>query len=783
MKKLVNRLKRLSDRTRGAILTVALTLAVLVYFFGPVLANPNKYYFDRTGDGLLTYYYASYQLKYDSTYWHIGASNYPYGESVFFSSDQPVLTAALRFVNNNLLSVDDYIPGIFNSVMLYSFCLCALFIYLILYDTGANKYYAALFAIGITFLSPQWTRIQAHFPLSYAFAIPGLIYLLLRFSKAPSLKKSLGIAVFVFIMACLHAYFIGLFGVIFAVYFLFHAFRKKEFFKNLLRHFLYVFVQLVLPFVLLQLMINVTSSVTDRPQYPWGFLHYVSSFDGMFFPYGKPYQETFSSFNAPDEIIQYEGISYIGLFAMLMLLVFLLRKGGELTHLQFRDFAFSGLRTEMSMLLVVGLLGALYACAFPYTWYPELMYHVGPLRQMRGLGRFAWLFFYTINIFAAWFYFRLVARAPRLWAKLLLCALPLYMLYYDAYYNVRPVSEGIRNEMPLLSDKLNALPENQWVKDFDASEYQAIIPMPYFLLGSENIQVEAENREIVRQAYVVSLKTGLPLTGGVLSRTSLSQTAKNLGLITEAYRPLEIVKDFHSKKPLLILAREGDITSPMQRELLYFATQVKQTSGFNMYRLPYERLATYSDSLYAHITKEAAGQQLHDVEGWRSTQPAKNFYYGSFDAHACATPYRGAGAYQGYIKEWNRLYEDTIPNAQDNHTYVMSFWIKDFTKDQISLSTIETAYVDSASGVAYGGWWGVLAGHYRALDSTWGLIEIYIKPQKRHDKLTVTVWNNHIIDSTRLVVDEFWIRPEGTNIYKELPGEVFKNNRYYLEKK
>lgn len=783
MKKFVQRIKNLPDRTRGLLLSIAITLGVLIHFFGPVLAHPNKYYFDQSGDGLLTYYYATYQLKYDSSYWHISASNYPYGESVFFSSDQPVLTAVLRFVNNNICNVEDAIPGIFNSVMLYSFCLCAAFIFLILYELDTHWIYASLFAVGITFLSPQWVRILAHFPLSYAFAIPGLLYLLLRFRKTPSIKKSFGIALFVFFMACLHAYFLGIFGVIFVVYFLFHAFRRKKFFRNFLQHALYFLIQLVLPFVLLQSLISFSSSVTDRTTAPWGFLYYVSSFDGMFFPYGKPYQDTFSQYNTPDPVVQFEGVSYIGLFAILMVLVFIVKKLGQLTDLRFRDFFKTGFRTETFMFVIIGVLGALYACGIPYIYKENLIYYVGPLRQMRGLGRFSWLFFYSINIFAAWFFYKAVVRASKWWIKILVCAVPLYMLYYDGYYTVNYIAASVANEIPMIADRDNTMPENKWISEINTKEYQAIIPLPYFLLGSENMTLEPENKEIFKQTYIASMKTGLPITAAVLSRTSLLQAQKNVSMVTEAYRPLEIVKDFKSKKPLLIMAREQEITVPTQKELLARAKLLKTTPGFNLYRIEYSTLAGFSDSLYTQVSREIAGNPaLYDVEGWKVTEPVKRFAYKSFDDMPCVTPYRGKGAYQGKLKDYSRIFEDTITGARDNEDYVLSFWMKDFTKDMRARTTIETVFVDSATGAAYGGWWGALGSHYRILDSSWALIEIYLKPPHRHDKLLVTLWNNNFIDDTELVVDEFWLRPMYTHIYRVTPNEVVKNNRYYPKK-
>jgi len=251
MRKIMDLLKNINARVKGMILCLTLSISILYCFFGAILSNPNKYYFDKTGDGLLTYYYATYQLKYDSTYWHLHAANYPHGESVFFSSNQPVITAGLKFINNNLFKVEDFVPGILNVLMLFSFPLCALFIYLVLYEFKTPWLFAALCSVGIAFLSPQWIRITGHFPLSYAFAIPAFFYLLIKFDRNQKTGTSILIGVFVFIMAGLHIYYIGFFGAALLIYYLMDFFYRPNKLMVLKKNAVAFFIQLILPFLIL----------------------------------------------------------------------------------------------------------------------------------------------------------------------------------------------------------------------------------------------------------------------------------------------------------------------------------------------------------------------------------------------------------------------------------------------------------------------------------------------------------------------------------------------------
>jgi hypothetical protein len=58
---------------------------------------------------------------------------------------------------------------------------------------------------------------------------------------------------------------------------------------------------------------------------------------------------------------------------------------------------------------------------------------------------------------------------------------------------------------------------------------------------------------IQKNRHIVSLKTGLPLTAVAMSRTSLSQTSKNIQLVLEPNEPLKILEEMPNKKPFLLM--------------------------------------------------------------------------------------------------------------------------------------------------------------------------------------------------------------------------------------
>ncbi|MDP2112808.1 MAG: hypothetical protein Q8K69_01980, partial [Bacteroidota bacterium] len=75
----------MEDFRKGILLTLALSFAVLLIFFGPLLKDPNHVYFSPNGDGLKSYAASIYHLSNDSTLFRSDLQNYPYGEMAFFA--------------------------------------------------------------------------------------------------------------------------------------------------------------------------------------------------------------------------------------------------------------------------------------------------------------------------------------------------------------------------------------------------------------------------------------------------------------------------------------------------------------------------------------------------------------------------------------------------------------------------------------------------------------------------------------------------------------------------
>lgn len=780
---------------KGIWLTLLLSLVVLLFFFGKIVKHPNQVYFSKDGDGLQSYYTMIYHIKYDSTYSHFQGMNYPYGEHVLFTNCQPVISNTMKFISRNIVDVSDYAVGVINLFMLFSILIAALFLYLILKEFELNWIYSIFIATGIAYLSPLLYRFSGHYSLSYVFTIPVIIYLLIKFYKNPSWKKSLITGLFILMMATFHMYNYAFAAFILGIFWIVQLVSDKKYRKWKFA-LLNIFLQILLPILVINIWLWLTDNVNDRTSYPWGFLVYKSGWEGVFMEHQTVGNSFLKSFMHP-QTVEWEGWAYCGhiasflfiiLFGIIGVIPFLIGAKiefiivvfilGLLFHiLQKRRWNIFALTSNklLNIFLWAGLLTLLVSFALPFTLFPDLLQYAGPMKQFRGIGRFAWVFYFTINIGV--FYFLYHFKLKRKWLHAIIIIIPLLVLYYDAYRNSRYTSLYLNNEIPLFQKSYQG--EKNTDNVIDTEKYQTFIPIPYFHVGSENLWIESRGESMLN-AFSFSLQTGLPMTSVQMSRTSISQTYNNVSMVFEPYRPLKILNDYKNSKPLLLLVTKCSELNQRDSILLRKAVLIKPWNGCDLYELSFEAMQHVSDSLYLQALQESKSKKLYNIDGVLSTDSLKTFVYNGFDTMMSGRFYGDPGAFSGDIKKYNTVFEDSIPNASADCDYIMSFWIGKINTDVVPRSTLEFAFCDSVGNVINAEYSGT---HrlFSIIDSSWALAEYKFRLKNTHDKIKVTLWNNDILKNDTLFIDNFLIRPlKNDVIWIMNETSVMKNDRFYL---
>jgi hypothetical protein len=757
----------------GLLITTTLALFALAFFYSPALKNPNKIFFVTDYDGLQNYYGHIYHVKYDSTYLRTSGMNYPYGEMIYYTGVQLVPASILKFISNNICDISDYMIGIQNILMISSILIAAIFLFLIFFELGVAWLPGSLAAIAIAFLSPQLDRFGGHFSLTYVFAIPLIVYLILRFNRKDSFVLSSLICFTSFWAFTTHPYFFGMNEALLLFYWGYYFYKNHKTWKSGIPHW---FIQFVLPYVVVQLFGIISDHVTDRTQNPWGFLFSRATPEGVFLPFGKPYGRFLEHLFKSTSYISWEGVAYVGLIGVFASLIIFKRGVISVKSKHFARILTPFDNNLLNTLFWGSFITLLYSFGIPFVFKLEwLQYYIGPLKQMRAIGRFAWIFFYLINIigvYIIWNYLKDKKYKHLIW-------IPLIILGYDSYLNASRCSSYVNNEFPLLYDKTNSLPENEWVKLIKPDNYQAIIPIPYFHLGSENIGIGVKCNNLKTTLYA-SLKTGLPTTAIYLCRTSISESYNSIQLAFEPYRKPLLLKSCKNRKPFLLLAckcetySEGEIKMLKQGNLLFEGDQ------FSLYELPFNKLEHITDSLYDKAFNEYSTSKLFKHGELMTNTDTLNFVYQNFDRIKNSyETYLGNGSYKGNIKCPEIIFNGRIPNCDRSKEYTISFWFGNVLKDLYLRSALIIAKADS-TGKAYQEEYTGMATHVVLIDGNWALCETKIKLSKQSDMLKIIVKSDELRKGD-LLLDELLIKPTSTQIFKIINKGVVKNNRLYLK--
>ena len=734
----------MKDFKKGILLTLVLSFAVLYLFFGPLMRDPNHVYFSQSGDGIKSYAASVYHLYHDNTLFRSNIQNYPYGEMAFFADCQPMISIPVKMLNQIGIDLRPYLVGIINLSMLLSILLAAFFIYLILAEMKVSWWFAAIASVGISMLSPQIGRLGGHFSLSHLMWLPMLIWLLMKFDRKKSYLFSLLIGLTTFLAAGMHMYFFALFGFLFLFYWVYTLYSGKVELKDY--HWaLHVFIQLIIPLILVQLLTGFNDTVTDRTTHPWGLFAYKAHPATIFLPLHKPYA-VFLKLMGMKENYEWEAFAFIGLVSLIGFIVGVYQMIIRIRRKQeWWKVSDSNL---ISVFFWASVASLLLSFSIPFNLgLTFLLDYLGPIQQLRALARFSWLFYYLINILVFIGIFNLMKRGL---AMKIVAISALMFLFYDGYLNVKEYAPRLNNRIPELDDSANSTPENAWISQINTENYQAILPLPYFHVGSENVWLESKC-DIVRQSLIVSLKSGLPSMGVALSRTSISQTYKSLELASIPVSPYRIIKDLPNQKPLLVLVDNCKELNQSEKKLVSYSSLVWQGPKFTFYQLSIDKLSAIASEGEAVFKNEM--KDLH--EGIRDT--TQILFYNGFENIRVEGSFAGSGAFTGEIGNWNHLLDEKLKNGLPGDTCEILFWAKGFEKDLFARSIFEFIQKDGDQTVDYK--YDQFQHFYCSLKNDWMRIRIPFVLKTASDRVMLSVRNKDL-KHFQLVVDDLIIRKQ-----------------------
>lgn len=768
----------------GFLLLIGLMASILWLRYADIFAQPNLY-INLYGDGFKNYATMMYHVKHDSTYLHYDGMNYPYGEHLVFADGQPLIANTIKFICENIVDISEHTVAVINLSMLFSILLGAIFLYLLFIQLSLPWWYSVLSAIPITLMARQIEKITGHYGLSHVFVIPMFLYLLYVFEKKRSWKVSFLIGLLIFFAAQLHFYFFGIAVFLIGFYSLGRLLNEFSW-QRVFFYFKHLSVQAILPFVLLQGLLSVGNIATDRPDTPTGFLYYRAKWEGIFtspkFPFWKWIDENIAGIRQ----VGAEGTSYVGLVATIFLLIILFRwlfkMGQKLVQRSSQSVDLlpdvqQAQKDYIPALYFASISLLFLAHAFPFSLpgLEGLLQYAGPYKQFRGVGRFAWAFHFGFNVVVFYSLWHFGQKGS--WKRIVMF-LALGLVTYEAahFTSLQKIKPQTRPE--LAKDFIEK--KDSWLYKVNFKRFQAVLPLPYFHIGSENFQIN-EKGHMLRHSLVPGLNSGLPSLGVHMSRTSLSQSMKSIQLALEPYRYPTILDELPNDKPLLMvedkeyMAKIGERFKHLKQGAILLQEDKKYAA---VYEVPLHSFQDRIDARVVKIDSMLNSDSLYTIHNFYSTVDSSQFIYINYDNQFSTTPYLGTGGVTGVINEATILYEGHIPlNTPEQHEYTLSFWMA-MQQDQYPTSIVLIEELDPETKK-------VLKKHplsikfeIQALDGKWGLFEKTLYVKDTRNNIRVSVKNKHL-SAQPVYLDELLIRPKGVDFYQETEKYLWYNNRWF----
>lgn len=633
-----------------------LACGLLVYFYQEALFHLNDYLFSPHGDGIKNYYTYLFHAKYDSSFWNFGGMNYPYYEHMVYTDGHPLLSWLIK-----LLGLADYGVGILNFLMLFSFPVCAVFLYKILDHYGVKGFWAVGAALAIAFMSPQVYRMTGHFSMAYVFAIPGLWWFLICSLKGKPWFWSVIIGLYVFVFFFTHPYLGMILGFFSLFFWLVKTYWNRKDWK---RHLGYVFVQVLIPILLFQGLVALTDTHLNRLGQPSGFFDFYASWKSVFVPHDGPLNYFTGAWKI--DIGNWESWNYVGFTTVVFAFFILTYLVRNRRTLPFKTIV----RSELAMFMLAAYLILLFAFCFPlkYFWLRWIVDLFGPLKQFRVLGRFAWIFFYVFTVFSVVGYYRIYLKQVRKWPMLLVFLSGIFFYAIEFY----PVHKNLgvqvaSSENPFEADNLT--PEMAELVDFvKAGGYDAIMLVPFQHMSSENIMLLG-TEQANYDGFVLSYHTRLPMLNSISSRMSLSESVLFNNFFSPEFVEKELVYELPDSARILIV-KNLDGAKPQELKLLYCSKEVFHNNHFTAFEFQPEKWNTraYFDEV---LTLER--QAVQPVgSGWKSANDSVWFLYESFDSEV-GESFGGNGALHRNKGGYDVVYSLDTRNLEPGN-YTVSFW-------------------------------------------------------------------------------------------------------------
>jgi hypothetical protein len=769
------------------LILLALITAFLFGFYGKILISPNSYMFSSSGDGMKNYYTYAYYIQNNKSFTNFDGMNYPYGENFTYTDCHPVLASMLKLLHPLFPGLSLYSIGIVNILMIISLGLTAIILYFLFRELKVEHLLAVFGAMGIMALSPQILRFTGHYALSYSFFIPLTIYLLLLYEKGANRKR-----IFFFLVLStlfffgVHAYL----GMIAATLVLTYVFVRilnqliKENHIDIMKQ-LSLMAAAIIPVALYYLFVKITDTHTGRTTNPWGILENHADPGSVFLPTHPPFNNI-KEFLFPRVSQPWEGLSYIGLITIIVISLFLVFSIVSSAKTKSLTFNKTWVNSQpLRLLFLASIIILAFSMFLPFRWFhlEQMINHFDIIKQFRAIGRFAWVFYFVstivlvtiINNAFQW----LSGKKMLVPAYILAVIIPL--LLFTEGWDYHKTMSKLLVKSPNLFD-INQTPENlkKDIESVNIYHYQAILPFPFFYIGSENYGKVADDK-IYRLSFIFSYHLGLPIVGSYLTRTSIHESKNIMQLFASNFYHKNIQQDLPSDKPFLLLCLNGYLNST-ETDYLKKATLLIKRDEYSIYEINpdvfFENTASEEFEKFNEVKNK-----LFEKDGFLVSDTSLFFKFADYNnPNNNISFYGNNGCYSGYQKFYNTLFIIKKGVLSLNKKYTARFWMynegENFGQDcltgMIFFRKKKENHIDWLQPV-------VTATNSQEINGDWSLVEISFEHNDNEAAYDLLFKGSDIAEKI-IYIDDFLFYDNDLAVYKlynfKNKTTLFHNNHW-----
>lgn len=544
---------------------IAMQLVLLNMAFKDTLAEKGNLIFCNDYDGLKNYYTLHTYVTDTATtdLRDYAFMNYPYGDCVFYTDNTPLFSMSYKALVLKWPQLAAYDFQAFHLVLILNILLASILLYFILARWVSNSILLIAFAVGLPWVSQMFLKLTNCMNLSLTSLI--ILHLLLHIKLLESGNNSRRYYFFASAIVLLlvgsffiHGYYLFIMAFTSGYFLLFEALVKLR-----LRPLIAALAIPALGFGLSMAALHILDRQLNlRSTNIIGYGY--DGWEASLLAYVCPYPQHSIRFGvAPNDFpFSFEAAAYMGgaflVGAGLLVLLWLGRCVAE-NRLTF-SFLNSNNRLPMVMLLTAFFVGAMsfgtdgifFKSQYHYYNLLNPVYYIQNIvpefKHIRFTARFNFPVFFIANMLLAGALQQLINRTSFQWVKIMVPVVVSVFLLSDT-----------RDAVTTLYTKPNLLytkyfKESISIPSIDYTSYQAILPLPYYHVGSADWAHTMETGEdYFNRMLAVSSNVHLPLMSCKMSRTPDYQNQNMVNMLLYDSISTDIMNRLNDKPILIIL--------------------------------------------------------------------------------------------------------------------------------------------------------------------------------------------------------------------------------------